>query len=137
MTLSKSLVWFRRDLRAYDHAALHHALTSSNIVYCAFIFDEAILAPLPRTDRRLAFIHACLTELDSELRQLGGHLIVRHAVAAHEIVRLAAELGVDAVFANGDYEPQAIARDAAVRDDLAAAGRRFFSYKDQLIFEKN
>jgi deoxyribodipyrimidine photo-lyase len=137
MTLSKSLVWFRRDLRAFDHAALHHALTSSNVVHCAFVFDVDILAALPREDRRVEFIHASLLELDAELRQLGGHLIVRHAVAADEIPQLAAELGVDAVFVNGDYEPQAIARDAAVAARLQAAGRKFFSFKDQLIFEKD
>jgi deoxyribodipyrimidine photo-lyase len=137
MKVNKSLVWFRRDLRAFDHTALHHALTSSNIVYCAFVFDEEILAPLTRTDRRVEFIHASLVELDSELRQLGGHLIVHHAVAADEIPRLAAELGVDAVFVNGDYEPQAIARDHAVATQMAQAGRQFRSFKDQLIFEKN
>jgi deoxyribodipyrimidine photo-lyase len=137
MTLNKSLVWFRRDLRAFDHAALHHALTSSKTVYCAFIFDEQILAPLPRQDRRVAFIHAILQELDAELRGLGGHLIVRHAVAAEAIPRLAAELGADAVFVNGDYEPQAIARDARVADSLREAGRRLFSFKDQVIFEKD
>jgi deoxyribodipyrimidine photo-lyase len=137
MTPKKSLVWFRRDLRAFDHAALHHALTSSNVVHCAFIFDEEILASLPREDRRVEFIHASLAELDAELRQLGGHLIVRHAVAAADIVRLAAELEVDAVFANGDYEPQAIARDAIVAARLEQEGRRFFSFKDQVIFEKS
>jgi deoxyribodipyrimidine photo-lyase len=137
MTLSKSLVWFRRDLRAFDHAALHHALTSSNVVYCAFIFDEEILAPLPRLDRRVEFIHASLAELDAELRRLGGHLIVRHAAAVDEIPRLAAELGAAAVFVNGDYEPQAIARDAAVAASLERDGRQWFSFKDQLIFEKD
>ena len=137
MTLKKSLVWFRRDLRAFDHAALHHALTSSNEVVCVFIFDEEILAPLPREDRRVEFIHASLAELDAELRQLGGHLVVRHAIAADEIPRLAAELDVDAVFANGDYEPQAVARDEAVAAALEQAGRQFFSFKDQVIFEKN
>jgi deoxyribodipyrimidine photo-lyase len=137
MKLNKSLVWFRRDLRAFDHAALHHALTSSKVVYCAFIYDDEILAPLPRHDRRVEFIHASLAELDGELRQLGGHLIVRHAGASSEIARLAAELQVEAVFANGDYEPQAIARDAAVAAGLQRDGRQFFSFKDQVIFEKS
>ncbi|HEU4375936.1 MAG TPA: deoxyribodipyrimidine photo-lyase [Telluria sp.] len=137
MTLRKSLVWFRRDLRAFDHAALHHALTSSNAVYCVFIYDRDILAPLPPTDRRVTFIHASLAELDAELRQLGGHLIVRHGAAAQEIARLAAELDVDAVFANHDYEPRAIARDELVAASLERDGRRFVSFKDQVIFEKN
>ena len=137
MTFNKSLVWFRRDLRAFDHAALHLALTSSNQVHCVFIFDTEILAPLPRADRRVEFIHACLHELDAALRALGGYLIVRHGVAADEIARLAAELEVDAVFVNNDYEAQAIARDARVAASLEQAGRQFFSSKDQVIFEKN
>ncbi|SFV09720.1 cryptochrome/photolyase family protein [Pseudoduganella namucuonensis] len=137
MPLNTSLVWFRRDLRAFDHAALHHALRRGGKVHCAFIFDKEILDPLPRADRRVAFIHACVAELRAELQQLGGDLIVRHAAAVEEIPRLAAELGVDAVFANHDYEPQAIARDESVARALAADSRPFFTFKDQVVFEKN
>ncbi len=137
MTFNKSLVWFRRDLRSFDHAALYHALTSSRQVHCVFIYDSDILDQLPRADRRVTFIHQSLAELDAELRQLGGYLITRHAAAAEAIPALAAELGVDAVFANDDYEPQAIARDAAVADALQAAGRQLLLSKDQVIFEKN
>jgi deoxyribodipyrimidine photo-lyase len=137
MTLTTSLVWLRRDLRCFDHAALHHALQKSKVVYCVFIYDKAILDALPEEDRRVDFIHASIAELDTELRALGGHLIVRHADAATAIPRLAAELKAEAVFVNEDYEPQAIARDAAVQAALAADGRAFFSYKDQVIFDKN
>jgi len=137
MTFEKTLVWFRRDLRAFDHAALHHALTASKTVYCAFVYDDAILSNLPRRDRRVAFIHASIAELDAELRLLGGALIVRHAIVQSEIVRLAAELGVQAVYANEDYEPQAIARDVAVADALEAAGRQLLVVKDQVIFAKD
>jgi deoxyribodipyrimidine photo-lyase len=137
MTLDTSLVWFRRDLRVFDHAALHHALRQSKTVYCVFVYDSAILAGLPRRDRRVDFIHASVAELAAELRQLGGELIVRHADAAAAIPQLAAELGVDAVFANHDYEPRAIERDAAVARALAADTRLWFSFKDQVVFEKS
>ena len=133
----KALVWFRRDLRSFDHAALHHALRQSRQVYCAFIFDRAILDALPESDRRVEFIHASLQELDAALSELGGGLIVRHAWAEQAIPQLAAALGVDAVFCNHDYEPQAIARDAAVAAALAADGRTLHSYKDHVIFEKD
>ncbi len=132
----KTLVWFRRDLRSFDHAALHHALRTSARVYCAFIYDRDILDSLGRADRRVEFIHASIAELAGDLERLGGALIVRHAVAATEIVALAQQLGVDAVLVNRDYEPQAIARDAAVSTALEAAGRRFESFKDQVIFER-
>ncbi|SNS23224.1 deoxyribodipyrimidine photo-lyase [Noviherbaspirillum humi] len=136
-SFDKSLVWFRRDLRAFDHAALYHALKQSRSVYCAFIFDTEILDALPRRDRRVEFILAALAELGRDLERLGGSLIVRHAAAAQEIPKLASELGVDAVFVNHDYEPQAIARDTAVASALKEAGRRLLAFKDQAIFEKD
>lgn len=137
MPTRNTIVWFRRDLRAFDHAALHHALVSSGQVHCAFVFDTDILAPLPREDRRVQFIHASLCELDADLRRMGGGLVVRHGRAADEIVRLAAELGADAVFTNRDYEPAAIARDAEVAARLAADGRALRTFKDQVVFERD
>ena len=133
----KSLVWFRRDLRDFDHAALHNALAQSRLVYCAFVFDKEILDSLPRRDRRVAFIRSCIAELDIALRKAGGGLIVRHACAVEEIPRLSVELGIDAVFANYDYEPAAIRRDAIVAERLNASGRPWLSFKDQVIFEKD
>ena len=131
-----SLVWFRRDLRSFDHAALHHALTQSGRVYCVFIYDRAILAPLPRHDRRVEFIHAAIAELSASLSDMGGALIVRHA-EADEIVSLAATLGVDAVCINRDYEPDAVARDIRIGAALEKAGRRLIAFKDQVIFEND
>ena len=133
------LVWFRRDLRVDDHAALCTALQQCRRVYCTFIFDRDILDPLPRADRRVEFIRASLVELDSDLRTLaqrpGAGLIVRHGRATEELPALARELQVQAVFAAHDYEPQAIARDARVRGDLAHAGMALFTVKDHVIFE--
>jgi deoxyribodipyrimidine photo-lyase len=135
-SLASVLVWFRRDLRDTDHAALAEALRRARRVYCAFVFDREILDALPtRIDRRVEFIHASLLELDAALRARGGALIVRHAAAVAEIPKLARELGVSAVFANRDYEPQAIVRDARVAAQLQAAGIGFESFKDQVIFD--
>lgn len=48
-------VWLRRDLRLSDHAALSEALQRHTQVVPVFVFDRAILDPLPRQDPRLAF----------------------------------------------------------------------------------
>jgi deoxyribodipyrimidine photo-lyase len=61
---------------------------------------------------------------------------VLHAHAVEAIPALATELAVDAVFANHDYEPQAIKRDADVSDQLRLNGKTFMTFKDQVIFEK-
>ena len=130
------LVWFRRDLRDDDHAALAEALRRARRVHCVFVFDRAILDALPTaSDRRVDFIRESLVELDAALRARGGGLIVRHGHPAAEIPRLAGELGVAAVFANRDYEPQAKARDAAVAAALGESGIAFESFKDQVIFD--
>ncbi len=135
------LVWFRRDLRFVDHAALCHALQRSRRagqVWCAFVFDTDILDALPsRSDRRVEFIWHSLRELDEVLREQGGGLIVRHGRAVTEIPALAAALKVGAVFANRDYEPAAVARDATVARALAEADIDFETFKDQVVFERD
>jgi deoxyribodipyrimidine photo-lyase len=133
--MSAALVWFRRDLRDYDHAAFYHALKSHARVHCVFVFDTTILDPLPRVDRRVEFILRAVEELDAGLRELGGGLIVRHGDPVQMIPQLAAELDVAAVFCNRDYEPAAIARDEEVKRRLARAD--FLQFKDQVIFERD
>ena len=138
MQFDTALVWFRRDLRATDHAALARALAAARRVYCAFVFDREILDALPRQDdRRVEFIHGAVGELDAALRAQGGGLCVLHGHARAEIPALAARLSAQAVFAATDYEPAAVARDAAVGATLATAGIAFTTVKDQVIFEKD
>ena len=136
--LPSALVWFRRDLRLDDNAALYAALKASRKVWCAFIFDADILDALPsKSDRRVEFIRESLVELNEALAAHGGGLIVIHGRAQEEIPRLATTLGVAAVFANRDYEPRALARDAAVTRALRALGIEFRTRKDHVIFEKD
>ena len=133
-----TLVWFRRDLRIADHAALYHALKNSRRVYCVFVFDREILDALPsRADRRVEFIHDSVIELDAALRTHGGALIVRHGFAHEEIPALARSLKVETVFTNHDYEPAANTRDADVAQQLKAQDIAFHTFKDQVLFEKD
>ncbi|MDD5030744.1 MAG: deoxyribodipyrimidine photo-lyase [Rhodoferax sp.] len=137
---ASGLMWFRRDLRTSDNATLQWALRSCRRLYCVFVFDRDLLDPLPRRDRRVEFIRESLVELDASLRQLSGAaqagLTVRHGVARGEIVQLAAHLGVQAVFAGRDDEPQALARDQHVATALKAIGMVFETCKDHVIFER-
>jgi deoxyribodipyrimidine photo-lyase len=146
-TFDTGLVWFRRDLRSADNAALYYALKHCERVWCVFVFDTTILQPLvekwqthhPGTqaqDRRVEFILASLRELDEALRAQGGGVVVLNGDPADLVPKLANELQVDAVFANHDYEPAAIERDETVRERLAEAGRQWLTFKDQVIFER-
>src|SRR5678815_2106378 len=94
-SLDTALVWLRRDLRLDDQAALFHALKAARRVWCAFVFDRALLDPLPRADRRVEFILQSVEALDADLAGLGRRhdnpgvrLIVRHGQAGDAIVAL-------------------------------------------------
>ena len=144
-TPSKALVWMRRDLRCTDHAALYYALRRFDQVYCAFVFDTDILNALPqRQDRRVEFIHASVLQLHAGLQALaqsysvaGAGLIVRHGPAVQCIVELAQQLGVQEVFANRDYEPQAMERDLQVQQALQLQGIAWSDYKDHVLLDRN
>ncbi|SFM73973.1 deoxyribodipyrimidine photo-lyase [Variovorax sp. OV329] len=130
-------MWFRRDLRLSDNAALYHALRSCREVVCGFVFDTAILKNLPKADRRVEFIRESLAELARDLAEHGGSLVVRHGLAEEELPRLARDLGVQAVFANRDDEPFAVERDAQVFGGLANSGISFHAHKDRAVFERD
>lgn len=131
----RGLMWFRRDLRLEDNAALLQALRECRSLYCVFVFDTDILSTLPADDRRVVFIDDCVNELDSDLQTAGGGLIVRHRASRTVIPELARSLNADAVFASRDYEPQAKSRDQRVADALKLEHRQLVLCKDQVIFE--
>jgi len=135
------LIWFRRDLRLTDNAALYHALQQCEKLYCVFVFDDSILAGLPQADRRVEFICQSLAELDQALRGAAGRpetgLITRRGLPQHIVPALAQQLDAAAVFCNDDDEPAALARDALVARSLQAQGRLLLSYKDHRIFARD
>lgn len=137
------LMWFRRDLRAADNAALHHALTTCQKVFCLFVFDKKILDALPSADRRVEFIRESLVDLDGQLATIGqSHgqskvsLIVQHDHASAAVLAVASALGAQGVFANHDDEPQALSRDAGIESQLTSKGIAFHSFKDHVVFER-
>ncbi len=137
--LPKGLVWLRRDLRLHDHHAMRMALKACKRIWVVFVFDTDILSHLLdrglKKDRRIDFIWQSLQEINTELQSKGGGLIVRHGKAIDIIPQLTAELGIQAVYTNKDYEPAAIERDRLVSLALEAKDIAFHGYKDQVIFE--
>ena len=135
---NNSLVWFRRDLRDYDHAALSHALQESNHVFCIFIFDKEILNALKnKEDRRVEFIWESVKELKESLREKKSDLIVTYDLASNAISRVIDEFKIEAIYTNRDYEPQAIKRDEAIKNLAIKKNIAFYDFKDQVVFEKD
>lgn len=112
--------WARRDLRLGDNPALGAALRAGGGEALALF----VLDPVPLRDAgpaRRAYLARCLAALDQET---GGRLVLRRGDPREVVPALAAEVGAKTVVATADYGPYGRRRDRAVRDRLAAAGRR-------------
>lgn len=134
--LSRSLLWFRRDLRLHDQRAFYEATLASAEVLPVFVIDETIVADLPKDDRRIHFLQECLDELDEGLRAHGSRLLVVSGDPVVLIPELAKRYQVTSVYTNHDYEPSAKARDAKVAKALAAEKIELRTFKDQVVFER-
>ena len=133
-----SLVWFRRDLRDYDHAALSNALQESEYVFCIFIFDKEILNALKsKEDRRVEFIWESVKELKESLIRNKSDLIVLHDKAFEAMSYAIDQFKIEAIFTNRDYEPAAITRDEQIKKLVSSKNIAFHDFKDQVVFEKN
>ena len=133
-----NIIWFRRDLRLEDNTALYHALRSEVPVLPIFIFDKNILDKLEdKSDRRVAFIHCVLNEMQQKLLKVGSSLEVYYGTPLEIFKLLLDKYRVEKVFTNHDYEPYAIEREKAIGQFLENNQTQLVTYKDQVVFEKN
>ena len=138
MSTPINIFWFRRDLRLDDNTGLYEALTSDVAILPIFIFDTEILEKLPKDDARVTFIHDTLQSIRKTL-QTDHHssLGIFHG-RPHDVFRqLLSTYTIKSVFTNHDYEPYATQRDQEVKALLVEHDVDLFTYKDQVVFERN
>ena len=112
------ILWFRRDLRLSDHAALGACLRARRPVIPVFILDD--------TDRdawRLGaggrwWLHHSLAALDAGLRRRDSRLILRRGRWSEALPALVRETGAAAVHAGRLYDPASREEDALVTGRL-------------------
>lgn len=135
---SITLFWFRRDLRLADNHGLYQALTNHEHVLPIFIFDTNILDKLVEVaDRRVNFIYEQIQDIQSTLQAYQSSLCVCYGSPVVIYKELVDKLAIRAVYTNHDYEPYARERDQAIQDLLAAHHIPCYTFKDQVIFEKD
>jgi len=135
---SISVFWFRRDLRLGDNAGLYHALKENETILPIFIFDSTILNALEdKFDRRVDFIHQCVSDLEKQLIEFNSSIRVFHSTPLHAFQELSKEYTIKNVYTNHDYESYAKERDEEMKKFLLSIGCGFKTFKDQVIFEKD
>ena len=126
------ILWFRRDLRLGDHAALTAACRSGRPVIPVFIHDETVATLGAAAKWRLGEGIAALARA---LAAAGSRLVLRRGPALEALAALIAETGAGAVLWQRVYDPQGIARDSAVKAALKAAGVAAESFPGAVLFE--
>lgn len=130
------LFWFRRDLRLHDNAGLYHALKNNRAVVGMFIFDSNILDQLEdKDDARVTFLYDRLMELQKQMHEFGGNLLIFNGRPLDIVTFLADRWPLAAVHANRDIEPYSRERDLEITDWLGKRGIPLHLYKDHWVIE--
>jgi deoxyribodipyrimidine photo-lyase len=130
--MTRSIIWFRRDLRLADNAALATAIRQGEVIP-AFVIDPVLLNSDRVGAKRIAWLAANLRELDRSLRQRGSQLIVRRGEPAAELLKLARETEATNVYFNLDLTPYARKRDQRVALELEAQGVTVETFDDMTL----
>lgn len=134
MQYDTSIVWLRRDLRLADNASIARACERSRAVCLAFVVNPPLLAEARMGAPLVSVFFDALTHLRAGLRRRGSDLVVLIGDFAGELLALAKRVDASAVFYNEDYEPEAIARDAAACKAFEAAGLDVHPSLDHVYF---
>jgi deoxyribodipyrimidine photo-lyase len=96
------LVWFKRDLRVHDHAAVHAAVERApgRPWRALYILEPSLWRQPDASRRQLAFVLECLADLASDVRAHGGELWVRRGEACEVLEQVHAEAPFDALLAH-------------------------------------
>ena len=106
---TKSIVWFRRDLRISDHPALVAALSESDEIVPVFIIDSKLIE---RTGRNgLAYLAQSLQHLDASLDK---KLQVIAGQPIDVLKKLQEEYNAQSVHISAEYEPVSAAQDVEI-----------------------
>lgn len=98
------LMWFRQDLRAYDHAALTHAAGLGAVVPL-YIFDPAVWAQPDHAGRQFHFLCESLDSLRADLAEAGAALLIRLGPPSEVLQRLCARHAITRIVTSAPPPP--------------------------------
>jgi len=134
--METAIVWFRRDLRLANNAALHYALASVQRIIPVYIHAPEELAPWAPGAASNWWLHCSLAALADSLGKRGSRLVIRTAASALGALReLITQSGARLICWNRLYEPAEAARDRAIQQALAGVGIEVGSFAGHLLLE--
>ncbi|QES44707.1 deoxyribodipyrimidine photolyase [Streptomyces venezuelae] len=121
-----SVVLFTSDLRVHDHPPLRAAVSGADAVVPLFVRDRAIADVSDAGPNREAFLADCLADLDRQLRERGGRLVVRAGDVVEQVRSVVEAADADEVHMAAGVSRYAHARERRLREALERDGRRLY-----------
>lgn len=109
MAVTRSIIWFRRDLRISDHPALNAAIAAGDEIVPVFILDPKLNNA--SGEKRLAYMVQSLHLLDASL---GNSLHVMVGDQVEVLTELMKRYNANSVHISEEFEPYGAARDKRV-----------------------
>ena len=107
------ILWFRRNLRLYDNAALSAAVDTGRPMIAIYVSDALDSGGASRW-----WLHHSLSSLDAALQDHGAGLVIRSGKPEELLPGIVEATGADALFFSRRYEPQARAQEDALESAL-------------------
>ena len=108
------LVWFKRDLRWRDHAALN-AAAARGAVRCIYVIEPTLWQQADAALQHFEFVRESLSELDQALRLHGGSLEIHHGELSEVLTKIWNETPFQRLYSHQETGNQfTYARDIAV-----------------------
>jgi deoxyribodipyrimidine photo-lyase len=131
-----NIVWFRRDLRLQDHAALHAAMENGGAIVPVYLHTPTADGRWRRGAASNAWLDQSLRALATSLRALGSKLVIRAGEKAAPLLdELIAQTRATHVFWHRLYEQSSVQRDQAIKADLRARGLQAHSFAGHMLNE--
>ena len=106
---SRSILWFRRDLRINDHPALLAALAESDEIIPVFILDSDLVKTT--NSKRLAYLGQSLRHLDKSLNNSLQILVGDQITVLKDLQK---KYNAESVHISAEYEPNGAKRDVEI-----------------------
>jgi len=128
------IFWFRQDLRLSDNPALHAAIKSGNAIIPFYCYNDVESGQWAPGAASRWWLHHSLSSLANDIKQCGSRLVIRKGDSVKCLTTLIKQTRADTIFINRLYEPDHIARDNQVSQELNKLGVNLQSFHGNLLY---
>ena len=118
--MTKTILWFRQDLRLNDLPALVHAAARGDVIP-VFIYDESLGGDWSLGGASKWWLHQSLIALGADIESQGGRLILRRGDTIATLQGLVNDTGANAIYFSRQYQPWQVSLENDVNDAFSGA----------------